>query len=187
MKEEFSNFFEDPLETLEKKDYFLEKMDSNIYIDETAKIKNPVVIEGPVYIGPECEIGPFSYLRPGTYLEGNDHVGNSEIKNSLVLENTNIPHFNYIGDSLIGKDCNFGAGAKVANLRLDEEKIKLRGEKTSRRKLGVVMGSNTKVGINVCFYPGETIKPNSFVYNDLKTGKRIIKRIKNESSCSCRR
>ncbi len=91
MKEDFSDFFEKPLEALEKKDYFLEEMDSDIYIDDTAKIKNPVVIEGPVYIGPYCEIGPFSYLRPGTYLEGKNHIGNSEIKNSLLLENTKVP------------------------------------------------------------------------------------------------
>ena len=174
----FEDFFENPMNSMKKKDYFLEEISSKIYIDENVEIKNPVLIEGPVYIGPNCKIGPFSYIRPGTYLEGGNHVGCSEVKNSLILEDTNLPHFNYVGDSIIGKNCNFGAGSKVANLRLDEKDIKFRKEHTGNRKLGVLIGDNVKIGINVSFYPGEIIDPNSFVYNDLETGKRIIRRLK---------
>ena len=184
---DFKKYFEDPLETFIKKDDFLKsiprKVDENIdlikrrvYIDETVEIKTPIRIEGPVYIGPNCKIGPFSYIRSGTYLEGYNHVGNSEIKNSLILEGSNMPHFNYVGDSIIGRNCNFGAGAKTANLRLDEGYIRLNGEKTGRKKLGVVMGDNVKIGINVCLYPGEIIESNSFVYIDLKAQRKVIKK-----------
>ena len=125
-------------------------------------IQGPVIIEENVVVGPNC------FLRPGTCLGKNVRIGNAvEIKNSLILDNTTIGHLSYVGDSIIGKKCNFGAGTKVANLRLDKKDIymTIKGERISsgRTKLGVFMGDNVKTGINVSLMPGTIIGENSHI------------------------
>jgi bifunctional UDP-N-acetylglucosamine pyrophosphorylase/glucosamine-1-phosphate N-acetyltransferase len=98
----------------------------------------------------------------------NVRIGNAvEIKNSLILDNTTIGHLSYVGDSVIGKKCNFGAGTKVANLRLDKKEVymTIKEERISsgRKKLGVFMGDNVNTGINVSLMPGITIGENSHI------------------------
>jgi bifunctional UDP-N-acetylglucosamine pyrophosphorylase/glucosamine-1-phosphate N-acetyltransferase len=93
-------------------------------------------------------------------------IGNFvEIKNSIIMEGTKIPHLSYIGDSVIGRNCNLGAGTNVANLRFDDGNVKVmvNGKKTDsgRRKLGCFMGDDVKTGINVSILPGAVIKPGS--------------------------
>jgi len=84
-----------------------------------------------------------------------------EIKNSIIMNRTNVPHLSYVGDSVIGERCNLGAGTKVANLRLDEKEVNVvvDGKKTSsgRRKLGVIMGDDVKTGINASIDVGTVI------------------------------
>ncbi|MEM4256901.1 MAG: DapH/DapD/GlmU-related protein [Candidatus Diapherotrites archaeon] len=135
-------------------------------------IKSGTRIEGPVYIGKNCVIGPNAYLRPGTIISDNCHIGTSEIKNSIILSETKIPHFSYVGDSIIGKNCNLGAGTKIANLRHDSKNIVviIDGKKidSKRRKLGALVFDNVKTGINcsincgAIIMQGETLLPNSF-------------------------
>ncbi len=128
-------------------------------------IKSGVYIEGPVVIGENCTIGPNCYLRPGTVIGNNCHVGSfAEVKNSIIMDNTRIPHLNYIGDSVIGEGCNFGAGTKIANLRLDEKEIIVKDVPTGSRKLGAIIGDNVKTGINA------SINPASFIGNDAFVG-----------------
>ncbi len=170
----FDNYIKDPLGAFKKKDKFLGRRK---YRHGEVRIIHPVIIESPSYIGPDCTIGPFSYIREGTYLEGNNHIGNSsEVKNSIVLEGTNLPHFNYVGDSIIGKNCNLGAGTKTANLRLDEKEVKIGKKYSGLRKLGVIMGDNVKTGINVSLYPGEIFESYTFIYNDIRKN-RIVKKV----------
>lgn len=131
----------------------------SVSVGKGTVIKSGTYIEGPVVIGENCSIGPNSYLRPYTVIGNNCHIGNSsEIKASMIMDGSKIPHFNYVGDSVIGENCNLGAGTKVANLRLDEKNIKvdLKGiyVDTGRRKLGVIMGDDVHTGINVSIYPG---------------------------------
>jgi bifunctional UDP-N-acetylglucosamine pyrophosphorylase/glucosamine-1-phosphate N-acetyltransferase len=111
-------------------------------------------------------VGPNCYIRPGTYLGENVRIGNAvEIKSSIILENTIIGHLSYVGDSIIGKKSNFGAGTKVANLKLEKNEIEMtiKGKKisTGRRKMGVIMGDNVNTGINVSIMPGIIIGENS--------------------------
>jgi bifunctional UDP-N-acetylglucosamine pyrophosphorylase/glucosamine-1-phosphate N-acetyltransferase len=125
-------------------------------------------IEGPVVIGENCKIGPNCYIRPYTSIANGCHIGNAcEVKNSIILGNSNVPHQNYVGDSVIGENCNLGSGTKVANLRLDKENIKvvLNGKKldTKRRKLGMIMGDNVQTGINSMINVGTMISNNSFI------------------------
>ncbi len=136
------------------------KIAENVILRPGTFIQGPVVIEENVIVGPNC------FLRPGTYLGKNVRIGNAvEIKNSMILDNTTIGHLSYVGDSVIGRYCNFGAGTKIANLRLDEKDIymTIKGERISsgRRKLGVFMGDSVKTGINVSLMPGVTIGENS--------------------------
>jgi bifunctional UDP-N-acetylglucosamine pyrophosphorylase/glucosamine-1-phosphate N-acetyltransferase len=123
------------------------------------------VIEGAVVIGNDCKIGPNAYLRGVVYIGNNCHVGISEVKNSIILDNSNVPHFNYVGDSIIGENVNLGAGTKVANLRHDNKSIKIsiNGRKidSRRRKLGALIGSGTKTGINSSINCGVFVKNNS--------------------------
>jgi bifunctional UDP-N-acetylglucosamine pyrophosphorylase/glucosamine-1-phosphate N-acetyltransferase len=125
-------------------------------------------IEGPVSIGDNCKIGPNCYIRPHTSIGNNCHVGNAcEIKNSIIMDYSNTPHQNYVGDSVIGQNCNLGSGAKVANLRLDKKNIVvvLNCNKidTKRRKLGVVIGDNVQIGINSMMNVGSIIGNNVFI------------------------
>lgn len=127
-------------------------------------------IEGPCMIGKGCKIGPHAYLRPSTSIGDRCHIGHAtEIKNSIVLPETKIPHFNYVGDSVIGAQCNFGAGSKVANLRNDHAPVKVAGMSTGKKKLGAIVGDRVNLGINcsvnvgTVIGPGVNIAPHSFV------------------------
>ncbi len=133
-----------------------------VVIEEGAEIEAGVTIEGPVYVGPGCTIGPNAYVRGATLLEGDVHIGHAvEVKNSVVMQGTDVPHLSYVGDSVLGRNVNFGAGTNVANLRHDDEAVKLtvKGERisTGRRKFGVVVGHSAKTGINTSLAPGVTL------------------------------
>ena len=125
-------------------------------------------IEGPVVIGNNCKIGPNCYIRPCTSIGDSCHIGNAcEVKNSIIMDNSNVPHQNYVGDSIIGHNCNLGAGTKVANLRLDKKNISvvLNGKTidTKRRKLGTIIGDNVQTGINSMINIGAMIGDNVFI------------------------
>jgi bifunctional UDP-N-acetylglucosamine pyrophosphorylase/glucosamine-1-phosphate N-acetyltransferase len=139
-----------------------------LVVEKGALIKSGTYIEGSVIICSGATIGPNSYLRGSTTIGPGSKVGAaSEVKNSIIMANTNIPHHNYVGDSIIGENCNLGSGTKIANLRLDEGNIKvvLKGEyvDTGRRKLGVIMGDNVKTGINASIDVGTIIGEDSFI------------------------
>jgi len=121
-------------------------------------------VQGPVVIGRDCDIGPNCYIRSGTCIGDKVRIGNAvEVKNSTIMEGTKIGHLSYLGDSVIGSGCNFGAGTIVSNLRHDDASIKsyVKGElvDSGRRKLGVIMGDGVKTGIHTSIYPGTVIEP----------------------------
>ncbi len=139
-----------------------------VCIGEGTRIMSGTYIEGPVLIGKNCKIGPNAYIRPYTVIGDNCHVGNScEVKASIIMNGSKIPHFNYVGDSIIGENCNLGAGTKVANLRLDEKNIRVvikdKIVDTGRRKLGVIMGDNVHTGINVSIDVGTMIGSYTYI------------------------
>ena len=156
-----------------------------VCIGEGTRIMSGTYIEGPVLIGKNCKIGPNAYIRPYTVIGDNVHIGNScEIKASIIMNGSKVPHFNYVGDSIIGENCNLGAGTKIANLRLDERSIKVavNGKivDTHRRKFGAVMGDNVHTGINVSIDVGTmigaytSIAPRVRVKGIVATGSRIF-------------
>ena len=137
----------------------------NLVLGENSIIHPGTVIDGNVLIGNNCNIGPNAYLRENVYVGNNCHIGISEVKNSIILNNSNVPHFNYVGDSVIGEDSNLGAGTIIANLRHDQKTIRvlINGEKvdSGRVKLGAFIGSNTKTGINASINCGTFLRNNS--------------------------
>lgn len=158
-----------------------------IFLDEGSVIKAGVYIEGNVYIGKNCDIGPNSYIRGNTYFGDNVHVGNAvEIKNSIIMENTNVSHLSYVGDSVIGSNCNIAAGTNIANLRFDNAtiKTKIKNQKidSGRRKLGAIIGDSVKTGINSSFSPGVKVGHNSTIgsgvllYEDLPSYTRVLEK-----------
>ncbi|MCD6359155.1 MAG: NTP transferase domain-containing protein [Dehalococcoidia bacterium] len=135
-----------------------------VLVGKGTQIRSGSYITGPVIIGENCTIGPNCYIRPFTTIGNSCHIGSAvEVKNSIIMENTKIPHHNYIGDSVIGENCNFGAGTKIANLRLDKRDIEIMGVKTGRRKLGAIIGDGVETGINVSLNVGCTIGNNCFI------------------------
>lgn len=143
-------------------------IEGDVEIGEDTVIRAGAYIIGPVSIGKDCVIGPNCFIRPYTSLGDDVHIGNGvEIKNSIIMNGTNVPHLSYVGDTIIGENCNFGAGTNVANLRFDDSEVKLniKGERESsgRRKFGAVIGDNVKTGINVSIMPGKKIGPNKLI------------------------
>lgn len=149
----------------------------NVVIEEGVEIDENCVIEGPAIIKTGCELGPNSYIRGGTVLGENVEIGNSEIKNSVIREGSAVPHFSYIGDSYIGKKVNIGAGTKTANLRGDNQNVKMqvKGEMfdTGRPKMGAIIGSNAKLGVNNSIKPGRKIGYNSVTDSGEKVERNI--------------
>ncbi|MCX9011483.1 MAG: sugar phosphate nucleotidyltransferase [Candidatus Methanoperedens sp.] len=134
----------------------------NVSVGRGTIIRNGSYITGPVVIGNNCDIGPNCYIRSATSIGDNVRVGNAvEVKNSIVMSGTHIGHLSYVGDSIIGEGCNFGAGTKVANLRHDNRTVmvELGGKRidSGRRKLGVIMGDNVHTGINSLMNVGTTV------------------------------
>ncbi len=141
----------------------------NVFIHPTVKLPPVCVIEGPAYIGKNTTIRPFAYIRDNVIIGDNCLIGNScEIKNSIVLNNAQIPHFNYVGDSVLGNFSHLGAGVILANLRLDKCPVVARfaGERieTKLRKLGAIVGDHSEVACNVVLNPGTILGKNSVVF-----------------------
>jgi len=135
-----------------------------VVIGKNTVVKSGTYIEGPVIIGEDCRIGPNCYIRPSTTIGDGCHIGAAvEVKNSIVMNNTDFPHLNYCGDSFIGVGCNFGAGTKIANLRLDKQNVKVAGLDTGRRKLGAIVGDRVETGINTSINCGSMIGNNTFI------------------------
>ncbi|MFB6118624.1 bifunctional sugar-1-phosphate nucleotidylyltransferase/acetyltransferase [Halosegnis sp.] len=149
----------------------------SVVVEAGATIDAGVVIEGPAYVGADAEVGPNAYVRGATLLGEDTHVGNGvEVKNSVVMAGTHVPHLSYVGDSLLGESVNLGAGTQVANLRHDgaDVKIQVKGERvsTGRRKFGVVAGPEVRTAVNtslnagVVLSAGATTTPGEAVTRD---------------------
>lgn len=135
-----------------------------VSIGKNTIVRAGAYIVGPAIIGQNCEIGPNCYIRPFTSIGDDCHIGSAvEVKNSIVMKGSKIPHHNYVGDSIIGEECNLGAGTKIANLRLDKKNIHVASIDTGRRKLGAIIGDGVETGINASINVGSMIGNNTFI------------------------
>jgi NDP-sugar pyrophosphorylase family protein len=127
------------------------------------------MIKGPAIIGRNCEIRHNAYIREQVIVGDNCIVGNScELKNSILFNNAVAPHFNYIGDSILGYKAHLGAGVKISNVKLVSGNIKVESDgkslDTGLRKFGALLGDQTDIGCNAVLNPGSIIGRHSFVY-----------------------
>lgn len=163
-------------------------IEGKVWIGKGAIIRNSV-IGGPVIIGDNCSIGPFARIRPGTVIGDNCKIGEYvSIKNSIIMGNTSIPHFNLIGDSIIGEHVNFGAYAKVMNRKNNPRDPIIRSKvngiliPTGRRKFGAVVGDGAQIGGNNTIKYGRKIWPGAELDIDLTIDEDIIKSPKPEQA-----
>ncbi|TSA43419.1 glucose-1-phosphate thymidylyltransferase [archaeon] len=144
------------------------KVTGQVTIEKGALIRTGTVIEGPSRIGEGAVIGPLAHIRAGTCVGKRSVIGAfCEVKNSIIMDHTKIPHLSYVGDSIIGEHCNLAAGTMVANLKLSDNTVRMRIKDslvdTGLRKLGIVTGDNVRTGINASFMPGIRIASGAVI------------------------
>lgn len=136
-----------------------------IYLAEGATIEAHACIEGPAWIGAGATVGHSAYIRGGSILAPNVKVGHSsEVKHSFLMNDAKAPHFNYVGDSILGNNANIGAGVKLANFHVLGKYIRVAGVETGRRKFSTAMGDDVSVGCNAVCAPGTIIGKNTLIY-----------------------
>lgn len=160
-----------PLGTIEGKVSNLAYLENpnQIYLGKGAIIEAGAYVRGPCYIGPNSQVRHGAYIRGDVYIGQGCVVGHTtEVKHSLFLEGAKAGHFAYVGDSILGREVNLGAGVKCANLKLNEEEVIIHheGEKlsTGLKKLGAIIGDHTQIGCNAVCSPGTLIHKESLVY-----------------------
>jgi UDP-N-acetylglucosamine diphosphorylase / glucose-1-phosphate thymidylyltransferase / UDP-N-acetylgalactosamine diphosphorylase / glucosamine-1-phosphate N-acetyltransferase / galactosamine-1-phosphate N-acetyltransferase len=140
-----------------------------VFIGEGTIVEDGVMIKGPAIIGRNCQIRHNAYLRENVIIGDNCVVGNStEIKNSILFNNAGAPHYNYVGDSILGYKAHVGAGAKLSNIKLFPGNITVTvdGKRfdTGLRKFGALLGDGAEVGCNAVLNPGSIIGRGAAVY-----------------------
>jgi NDP-sugar pyrophosphorylase family protein len=140
-----------------------------VFIGEGTVVEDGAMIKGPAIIGKNCEIRHNAYIREAVIIGDNCIIGNScEVKNSMFFNNAVAPHFNYIGDSILGHKAHLGAGVKISNVKLVAGNIKVevngRPFDTGLRKFGALLGDSTDIGCNAVLNPGSVIGRNSVIY-----------------------
>ncbi|MBX7208262.1 MAG: UDP-N-acetylglucosamine diphosphorylase [Verrucomicrobiaceae bacterium] len=141
----------------------------NVFIGEDSIIEPNAVIKGPCWIGRNCQIRSGCYIRENVIIGDGVVVGNSsEFKNCIVFNGCEVPHFNYVGDSILGHKAHLGAGVILSNVRLDRQPVSVRvGEKnfpTGLRKFGAIIGDHAEIGCNSVINPGSVIGRRSVIH-----------------------
>ncbi|MEZ8001687.1 MAG: hypothetical protein QMC58_05585 [Candidatus Poseidoniaceae archaeon] len=150
----------------------LDESQGKVIVETSARIEVGAHLIGPCYVGPEAEIRHGAYVRPFSWICAEAVVGHaSEIKHAVLLPGAKAPHFNYVGDSILGKGVNLGAGTKVSNLRNDGGEVQLRieGERVGSglRKFGAILGEGCQLGCNSVTNPGVILGCNSVVWPNI--------------------
>ena len=140
-----------------------------IWIHKTAKVFESAYIGAPCIIGPETEVRHCAFIRGAALIGSKCVVGNStELKNVILFDNVQVPHYNYVGDSIYGFHSHTGAGTIASNLKSDGSDIVIHNEgedlETGRRKIGAIVGDYGDVGCNTVMNPGTVIGKHSSVY-----------------------
>lgn len=145
------------------------KLGENIWIHKDAKVNKTAEIHGPCIIDANAEIRCNAFIRGNVIIGKNSVFGNScEIKNSILYDNVQVPHFSYVGDSILGYASHMGASSITSNLKSDKTNITIKGNEekyeTGLRKVGAFLGDNVEIGSGCILNPGTVIKPNTSVY-----------------------
>lgn len=150
-------------------------VEGEVWLDPSVRLTGHATLIGPAWIGPGTEIRPGAFVRGNVIVGAGCVLGNScEFKNCLLLDGVQVPHFSYVGDSLLGNGAHLGAGVILSNLRLDQQPIVLRlpqgMAETGLRKFGAVLGDRAEVGCNAVLQPGTLLGPRALVMPTLAFG-----------------
>jgi NDP-sugar pyrophosphorylase family protein len=140
-----------------------------VYIGAGTIIEHGAMIKGPAWIGEGCEIRNGAYIRENVVVGNGVVLGNSsEFKNCLIFDEAQIPHFNYVGDSILGYKAHLGAGAILSNVRLDHAPVSVLAPDgllpTGLRKFGAIVGDRAEIGCNSVLSPGSVIGRDAIIY-----------------------
>ena len=175
----FSNLFEgviSPWEVLGRIGDFIEafpkeslkKFKEGVYVGADVEIHPSAVVEGPCIIGAGSVIRQSAFIREKVIIGEKCVIGNSsEVKNSVLMNRVQLPHYNYVGDSVLGNFVHLGAGAICSNLKSDGKNVVIHGGsdiETKLRKLGAILGDYVEIGCNCVMNPGTVIGKNTSVY-----------------------
>ena len=146
-----------------------ERIEEFVWVGKGTTIEKSVLIKGPAIIGYNCEIRYSAYIRENVIIGNDVVVGNStEIKNSILFNKVQVPHYNYIGDSILGYKAHLGAGVIISNLKSNGTLVKVKygtdNIETGLRKFGAIVGDLSEVGCNSVLNPGTIIGKDSIVY-----------------------
>lgn len=153
--------------TLSPEEY--EQRGEDVWVAKSAKLYPNVYIAGPTIIGPETEVRPGAFIRGNALIGAGCVVGNStEVKNAILFDGAQAPHYNYIGDSVMGHKAHTGAGAVTSNLKQDHSNVTVLkdGERveTGMRKFGAMLGDHAEIGCGSVLNPGTVVGKNARVY-----------------------
>ena len=146
-----------------------EEVDENVYVHKEAKVAKSACIQGPTIICKGAEIRHCAYIRGSVIVGEKSVVGNStEVKNAIIFNNVQCPHYNYVGDSVLGEFAHTGAGVILSNFKNDGSNVKIRRKdevvETGLRKFGAILGNHADIGCNSVLFPGTIIGQNTNVY-----------------------
>ncbi len=152
---------------LSKDEY--EEISPQVFVHKSVKIMKPVFIGAPTIIGKNSELRQSALIRGCALIGENCVIGNSsEIKNAIIFDNVELPHFNYVGDSILGYRVHFGAGAVASNLKSDKSEVTIKFKeneiKTGLKKFGTIVGDYSEIGCNSVLNPGTIIGKNTSIY-----------------------
>lgn len=164
-------------EELSKEDY--NKVGENVWIAKSAKVAPTAYINGPAIIGENAEVRHCAFIRGNAIVGNNAVVGNStELKNVILFNNVQVPHYNYVGDSILGYKAHMGAGSITSNVKSDKKLVVIKNGdemiETGRKKVGAMIGDNVEVGCGSVLNPGTVIGRDSNVY-PLSSVRGVVK------------
>lgn len=153
--------------TLSPEEY--DRVQENVWIARETEIYPTACIKGPCIIGPDTEVRPGAFIRGNALVGAGCVVGNStELKNVILFDGVQVPHYNYVGDSILGYKAHMGAGSITSNVKSDKTLVVVRdGEEsiaTGRKKVGALLGDRVEIGCNSVLNPGTVVGRDSSVY-----------------------
>ena len=163
---QISSFIKELQTTLNKEDF---DINGDVYIHKSVKVYETANIFGPCIIDEGTEVRPGAFIRGNAIVGKNCVVGNStELKNVILFDNVQVPHYNYVGDSILGYKSHMGAGSITSNVKSDKTLVVVKqGEnlyETGLKKMGAILWDNVEIGCNSVLNPGTVVCRNSNVY-----------------------
>lgn len=153
--------------SLDKNEY--NEIDENVWVHKTARIADTAFIGAPCIIGAETEVRHCAFIRGSALIGSGCVIGNSvEVKNAIIFDSVQVPHFNYVGDSILGYRSHMGAGSVTSNVKSDKTLVRVKiGDETIEtglKKFGAMLGDFVEVGCNSVLNPGTVIGRNTNIY-----------------------